>query len=141
MNHINITLPKEVIEDYLKYGLLGFAEIHGIQENYEFYEEVIRQLPVVPNLAFEITEDEIETVEHAIRGEKYDPNKIGKDFRINKQLIDFIKSFKKEYPDKKIFYFDIKNKDTQLLSSKKFSRDELMANNFLDQFDAPTVVI
>ena len=48
-----IILPKKIVDEYEKYGILSLSEIHGMKENWQVFEKIIEQLPTKPNLAVE----------------------------------------------------------------------------------------
>jgi hypothetical protein len=139
MNKLKI--PEKIIEEYLKTGILAIGEYHGVQENYEVYKNILNSLPNIPNLAVEVKDTERIEFEKFLMGKEFNPSKFRDEGRLNLEFFNFLKYFKENYPNKKIIYFDEMDSDLELLKQKNFSRDEHMANNFLEKLEKPIIII
>jgi len=138
---LKFKIPSEIIDEFNKTGVLAFGEIHGVKENYDFYDEFLNELPFKPNIALEIKNYEKEELDKYIANQEIDSSRLSKDGRLNLDLFKFLKKYKEKNNQIKIFSFDenIKSKDD--LSSKNLSRDEEMAINFLNIYEKPIVII
>jgi hypothetical protein len=142
INFVKIfNLPKNLIEEYEKTGILAIGEYHGVKENYQVYENILNELPVVPNLAIEVKDTERKELEKFLNDEEMDETKFHDDGRLNNEFFKFLKEFKMKYPEKKLICFDEMDSDIEFLKSINISRDEQMANNFLNKIEKPILII
>ncbi len=139
-----IILPKKIIDEYEKCGILSLSEIHGMKENWLVFENIIEQLPTKPNLAVEFGYfDKIE-FENFLLGKEInlkniyffntEKNEYQGDGRVTLESFTFLKNYIKKYPDKKIIFLDEKNTEYQ-------KRDLQQANHFLENFEKPFLII
>lgn len=137
----NFNLPTKLIEEFKRTGILAIGEIHGIKENYNFYNSLLNNLPFKPNLAIEMTSIEKIEFEKYLSGEEVDSSKLSSDGRLNVEYFAFLKNYIKENSNVKIIYFDIKEENLENLKNKQKTRDEIMANNLLNELEKPVVII
>jgi hypothetical protein len=139
-----IILPKKIVDEYEKCGILSLSEIHGMKENWLVFENIIEQLPTKPNLAVEFGYfDKIE-FENFLLGKEInlkniyyfntEKNEYQGDGRVTLESFTFLKNYIKKYPDKKIIFLDEKNTEYQ-------KRDLQQANHFLENFEKPFLII
>jgi len=139
-----IILPKKIIDEYEKCGILSLSEVHGMKENWQVFEKIIEQLPTKPNLAVEFGYfDKIE-FENFQSGKEInlkniysfntEKNAYQGDGRVTLESFTFLKNYIKKNPDKKIIFLDEKNTDYQ-------KRDLQQANHFLENFEKPSLII
>jgi len=115
-NQIEFKLPYKIKEDYLNSGILSVGEGHGIKEYYEFYEKLIRELPINPQLAVEMGYLDKKAIEEYLNGKR--------EGRISFDSFVFLKRMLDEKLITSLIYLD------ENLNSNS-DRDVQMANQFI----------
>lgn len=132
---LKINIPKKLMNEFYRTGIIAFGEIHGIKENTIFYEKFIEQLPVKPNLAIEMFSLEIIEFKKFLSNQCIDKSVFSKDGRINLEYLNFLKKYILENRTVEIIYLDESYKKGDK------TRDEQMANYFLEYYKKPTIII
>jgi uncharacterized iron-regulated protein len=128
-------LPTKIIEQYVNTGIISVGEIHGVKENSDFYENLVEQLPLKPNLAIEMFNLEKGQFQNFLAGKEMDTSVFSEDGRLTLEYLTFLKKYKETNPEIKILYLDENYAEGEL------TRDNQMANHFLKNFEKPILLI
>jgi hypothetical protein len=131
-----IVLPTKLIELFKQTGVMSLGERHGIKENYEIYENILKNLPEKPNLALEFGYFDKVAFEDFNTGNKIDINSLSDDGRISLEYFNFLKKYLEDNPETKLIYLGEFRTADPIKSG-----DEQYADYFLETFKKPTVII
>ena len=136
-----LKITQNLIEEFESSGLLAIGEYHGVRENYLFYEALLNQLPFKPNIAIELKDSERLELEKFLVNKEVEASKFSRDGRVSIEFFNFLKNYKEVNPETKIVCFDEIDTEMNSLKDRNLTRDEQMAENFLNHFEKPTLII